>query len=473
MRAGDLFQLGISNLWRTKLRTFLTVLGVTIGIGALISMVSFGTGMQKNITRTFKENDLFTTLYVTPAKIDFNRVISGDLGGAAGAREKKAPVLDDAMVDSLRALPGVEIAFPEVRIPVRVRCGGSETTTSLRALPASMGQYRPFNEMSYGSFFSSDTASAAIVSPRLLRNLNIILQESGRRFSRKTADTSGVRILPPDSILGMEISIFTKVIDIAAVARNPFSALFPSGNAPIKEAETRLPITAIAKKFTGMEGNNIDSGIIVPMKTGERIPHLGFTSVWSILGRTGESDGISSVYVRVKAMEDLAAVRERVETLGFGVLSIADQLEEIKKGFLIMDAALGTIGAIALIVAALGIINTMIMSILERRKEIGIMKAVGGSEGEIQSIFFFEAGAIGLFGGIFGFILGWIVTRIANIAANLYFADELQQHVEFFSFPIWLILGAITFSILVSLAAGLYPAIRAARVDPVEALRHE
>ena len=145
----------------------------------------------------------------------------------------------------------------------------------------------------------------------------------------------------------------------------------------------------------------------------------------------------------------------------------------IKKAFLIVDAALGAVGVIALFVAALGIINTMVMSILERTREIGIMKAIGGSETEIKTIFFFEAGCIGFLGGVFGLVLGWLVTRVANLVMNHYIVNNGGYEVDLFYIPVWLILGAMGFSILISLLAGLYPAVRAARVNPVEALRHD
>jgi len=121
----------------------------------------------------------------------------------------------------------------------------------------------------------------------------------------------------------------------------------------------------------------------------------------------------------------------------------------------------------------LGIVNTMIMSILERTREIGIMKAIGGSEIQIKWIFFVEAGSIGFIGAIFGLLLGWIVTRISNQIANSQFLPAGEPQVDFFYFPLWLILGAIAFSVILSLIAGLYPAIRAARIDPVKALRHD
>jgi putative ABC transport system permease protein len=115
----------------------------------------------------------------------------------------------------------------------------------------------------------------------------------------------------------------------------------------------------------------------------------------------------------------------------------------------------------------------MVMSILERTREIGVMKAIGGSESDIRLIFVVEAGTIGLIGAVLGIILGWVVTRIANFIANSYLLPEETAFINFFHFSAWLILGAIAFSVTVSLAAGLYPAVRAAGVDPVKALRHD
>jgi putative ABC transport system permease protein len=134
---------------------------------------------------------------------------------------------------------------------------------------------------------------------------------------------------------------------------------------------------------------------------------------------------------------------------------------------------LAAVGMIAIFVAALGIINTMVMSILERYSEIGIMKAVGASNRNIKAIFFVESSAIGFAGGIFGLALGWTVSRIINRIINFYLAKQGLPYIEYFSFPLWLCLGAIAFAVGVSLVSGIYPASRAARVDPVVALRHE
>jgi putative ABC transport system permease protein len=115
----------------------------------------------------------------------------------------------------------------------------------------------------------------------------------------------------------------------------------------------------------------------------------------------------------------------------------------------------------------------MVMSILERYKEIGIMKAVGASDKDVKKIFFFESGVIGFMGGVFGLALGWIVSHVINLIINGFATRQGVPHMNYFSFPWWLCLGAIAFSILISLLAGIYPTVRAARIDPIVALRHD
>ena len=124
-------------------------------------------------------------------------------------------------------------------------------------------------------------------------------------------------------------------------------------------------------------------------------------------------------------------------------------------------------------VSSLGIVNTMVMSILERTREIGIMKAIGGSDRDVRGIFLVEAATIGLIGGVAGIVLGWGVGRLINIGANIYIERQGGTAGDLFSLPWWLILGAMAFALVVSLVAGSYPARRAARLDPIQALRHE
>ncbi len=468
MKFVDVYRLANANLWRTKLRTVLTTLGVVVGIGALVSMVSFGVGIQKNVTDEVRRNDLFTTLEVTPASLDLDRVMSGDVTSVMEERDADAPRLDDAAVREISALPGVELAFPEVRFPVKILLNGRETRTTVQGLPAAMGRYRPFDELPYGRFFESDDEQSIVVSPSLLQDLGLRLDEpetvtpSGREDSEPLATVSG------DSLLGQKVVLVSSVLD-----QDRLAVAAMTGRMPLREVETPLTIVGIRGGPSGFGIGRFMSGVVIPEGTAERIPRLGFNNVWQLLRSNGEEPEYPTVHVRTASMEDLETARTAIEDMGFSVIALVDQLEEFKQQFLIMDALLGAVGTIALFVASLGIVNTMVTSILERTREIGIMKAIGGSERDIKWIFFVEAGTIGFVGGVMGLLLGWGVTRVANVVVNYHLRPEGLPPADLFYMPPWLLFGALAFSVVVSLLAGVYPAARAARVDPVTALRHD
>ncbi|MBI3758564.1 MAG: ABC transporter permease [Deltaproteobacteria bacterium] len=185
----------------------------------------------------------------------------------------------------------------------------------------------------------------------------------------------------------------------------------------------------------------------------------------------GEHDSYRAVELRVTDPSRIKPITAKLEQLGFRAFSVTNQLEEIERVFLIINSSLALIGGIALLVASFGISNTMIMSIRERTREIGIMKAIGGSDGEIMKIFFIEASLIGLLGGVFGVVAGWIVDRVANTLANQWIVRQTGQamrHVEFFSIPWYLSGGAILFAVLISLLARPNVLARHARVSPFQ-----
>jgi putative ABC transport system permease protein len=139
----------------------------------------------------------------------------------------------------------------------------------------------------------------------------------------------------------------------------------------------------------------------------------------------------------------------------------------------VFDIFLLIFGSLALVVASLGVINTLVMAILERRREIGILKALGAADRDVRRLFFVEAGAMGLFGGILGTAMGWLISRAINFGTNIYLARRSLPPITVSTVPWWMVAAAIAFSIAVSLAAGMYPASRAAKLDPVQALRYE
>ena len=156
--------------------------------------------------------------------------------------------------------------------------------------------------------------------------------------------------------------------------------------------------------------------------------------------------------------------------MGYGTFSLLDATKSIRLVFAVFDLFLGIFGSLALAVASLGIVNTLVMAILERRREIGILKALGAADRDIRRLFFAEAGVMGLLGGIFGVTLGWLIGTALTFGTNVYLRQRDLPPIDLSSIPWWMVAGAIVFSIVVSLAAGIYPASRAAKLNPVEAL---
>jgi putative ABC transport system permease protein len=474
MNFTDMILLGLENLARTKLRTLLTMLGVVVGIGALSSMISFGTGIQKNVTDAFYKNDLFTSMSVTPKQFNLNQAMEDFMPGAVPVDRSQEKPITDSVIDSFRAIEGVEIAIPDISFPVRSRFLGQEVSGTVQVLPPAMRTYKPYSNMLAGTFYDNDTSSWVVMREEELNRLNIIPVKEGARISLSHEDSvKGVRQLSPDSIIGMPIEVVSVRFDPSKIRINLLNPLSALGQDPLSETVSVFRVSGIMKRASEFSFDRFRGGIVMAPGTASHIPKLSFNSVWDILSPTRTKGSYSSVYVRVIKMEDLDRVRKQIESAGFSVFSLADQLEQFKQQFLIINSLLGAIGFIALFVAALGIINTMLMTILERTREIGIMKAIGGSEREIRWIFFTEAGTIGFFGGLLGLVLGYLVTRVANLIINAQLPEIVQEKVDMFYFPLWLLAGSLAFAVVVSLVAGLYPATRAARIDPVKALRHD
>jgi len=175
----------------------------------------------------------------------------------------------------------------------------------------------------------------------------------------------------------------------------------------------------------------------------------------------------------VKKAADVKAAEDAIKAMGFSTFSLLDATKNLRLVFAVFDLLLGIFGSLALVVASLGIINTLVMAILERRREIGVLKALGASDRDVRKLFFVEAGVMGFLGGIFGVAIGWLIGQAITFGTNVYLQRQDLPSIRISSVPWWMIGGAISFSIAVSLAAGMYPASRAARLNPVEALRYE
>lgn len=449
---GDYLGFALADLGQRKLRTFLTSFGVTVGIGALVAMVGFGKGMQKNVSDSFAKLDLLNSLTVLPA--------AGGQGDGLGRRGRSRPsagvrgepaALDADAVAALSRLDGVESVYPELRFPAIIRLDGEEAFRLVQVVPAVVASSGQF-VLRAGRVFASDNEESALVGAGLLHSLGVD---------------------DPASAVGRTIEVVSLSFDLGSLDPSRLGAVLGGGASPFKRTSASFRIAGIMEMGGFGGGNPLAADVLLPPGPAARLPKLSVSNLWDLFRSGPAGAGFSAVHVRLKSPAAAAAVKREASAMGFSTFSLADQFEQIKTGFLLMDMMLAAIAMIAIFVASLGIVNTMIMSVMERTSEIGIMKAVGASPGAIQRIFFFESSLIGLAGGIAGLALGWAASRVINPAINYFGARQGLPALEYFSFPLWLCLGAIAFAVLISLLAGIYPARRAARVDPAVALRHE
>ncbi len=452
MKFADAVEFALASLRKRRLRTFLTASGVMIGIGALVSMISFGKGMQKNVTSAFKASDLFNTLVVMPGGAGTPSRDPDRQRPPAKATGRPDAVLDDAAVAAILRIPGVRTAYPDISFPALVGFGGGEEFRLVQVIPAAVATSKAV-DVKWGRAYASDDEAGVIVSRTLVRQLGTT---------------------EPASAVGQTLRITSVSIDLGRIVSLDLGGLFSGKGLPVTREAYDFPIVGVTDIVPfGGEVTPIQSAVLIPPGPAGRIKRLPITSVWDLFRMKDGRLGYSAVNVKLGSLADLDAARTRVREMGFATFALADQFDEITRAFSIMDMILAAVGMIAIAVAALGIINTMVMSILERTREIGVMKAVGAEDRDIRRIFFFESGAIGLVGGAAGCVLGWATSLLINRIINFYLARQGVPHVDYFAFPLWIFLGAVGFSLLVSLVSGIYPARRAARVDPVVALRHD
>jgi putative ABC transport system permease protein len=312
-----------------------------------------------------------------------------------------------------------------------------------------------FQSIPFGRFFESETEEACMLS-----------LDYAKRIDEQN----------PGGLIGQTLTLNYAVAVRSDAGTAPGGVPIPGAGLTVRRAELQCPIVGIVERETGpfAAGGGGAAALMLPLGRAKAI-YEGSPAAAAALLRDPSRKAITypSAVVRVAAARSTQDVEDQIKKMGFQAFSLNDALQGAKRAFIVLDIVLSLIGSIALAVSSLGIVNTMVMSILERTREIGIMKAIGGSDGDIRRIFLIEASAIGFFGGVSGVVLGWLVGRVINFGANVYIQQQGGTPGNLFSLPLWLIGGAIGFSIAVSLAAGSYPAGRAAKLNPIEALRHD
>jgi putative ABC transport system permease protein len=237
--------------------------------------------------------------------------------------------------------------------------------------------------------------------------------------------------------------------------------------------EQKLKIVGVADLDPESMRGPTRARVFIPLKLAESLHVMQPTDLREVSRAAENQPSYSSVNVRVKNPGQIRNVEDAIKKMGFNTFSILDATRSLQQFFAVLDVFLGIFGSLALAVASIGIVNTLVMAILERRREIGIMKAIGASDGDVKKLFFAEAGAMGILGGIVGVVLGWAIGQVINLGTNIYLKRQSLPPEHFWAVPWWLVAFALVFAFAVSLISGLYPASRAARLDPVQALRYE
>jgi putative ABC transport system permease protein len=505
VKANDLVELAARNLRESLLRNSLTTLGIGVGVASLVAMLSLGIGLQQLADRRLARSGLFDTIVVTSGRSlrTFNRPDNPGTVPPAEAR----PLDESARADMAR-LPNVLEAVPDLRFVAEVRYEGKPYLTMLSALPLSARDKDAFDNMQ-GRFFSSDEADEAILQIQFANELLGIRPKLGEPSSKLNGQTQ--------TLIGKELTLryAERVAAVPVVGarpdligdRRPALGPPPEGSGPqggerryntesggtggrsgalqdarqpsvmpafsVVPRERKLRIVAVTDQDPeGMRGV-AGARMFIPLQMGENL-HVMLPS-----GLRGSEPDFSSapaypsLSVRVKGPDRVGSVQDAIRKMGFNTFSILDATRSLQRFFAVLDLFLGIFGSLALAVAALGIVNTLVMAILERRREIGIMKAIGASDGDVKKLFLAEAAVMGLLGGMLGVALGWVIGRMINAGANLYLRRQNLPPEHLWAVPWWLVGGAIAFAIVVSMISGLYPAARAAKLDPVQALRYE
>ncbi|MFZ0212014.1 MAG: FtsX-like permease family protein [Candidatus Acidiferrales bacterium] len=454
MKLGDLTELAVRNLREALLRNSLTTLGVGVGVASLVAMLSLGVGLQQFASKRLASTGLFNAVFVA------SRSEMGDFGrprrnAAESAAEPSIP-LDEAARQEIARLPNVTEVYPEIRFMTEIRYANNPYPTMVAGVPESAHSDGAFEGMQ-GTFFSSGTADEAILQIE---------------FAKELSDN-------PASLIGKDLVLRyaeRQSLSGSTVAGSPPGKKANSGNGgfSVVPHEQQLKIVGIVSTEPGGGfGGFGRSRVFIPLQVAQTLSATEVNDLRSVLNSSNVNRNYASLTVRVTSPKQVEAVETAIKAMGFTTFSLLDTTRNLRLFFTVFDLLLGIFGSLALAVATLGIVNTLVMAILERRREIGVFKALGADDRDVKQLFFAEAGVMGLAGGIVGVFLGWLIGRALTFGTNVYLARQNLPAVDISAVPLWLAIGSVGFAVIVSLIAGLYPASRAARLNPVEALRYE
>lgn len=460
MKLLDLLFLSIKNLWRHKLRSFLTVLGVMIGTCAIVIMLSLGIAMNRN----------FMTQLSQMGNIMQVQVYNYNQGGKTpdGA---DIPKLDDNMVAKFEDIKGVQGATPILNISAKMMAGKYISYAQIIGIRADMFEIMDIPIASGRPLQDGDT-NQMVVGGYVAQNFY-----NPKSFRWEPA--------PPDFDL-------TKEKLTISWDMNYGEKPIPGMTQPKVKAK---PVKVEVVGTVGQSGSEYDWSILMPFETVKKYEKeiekynkqnsgssgggvMIYKDMYGMGGSSSSNNGYQRVIVKAKTIDDVVPIMDKIKEYGYECYSPVQMLDDMKKQSEGLRQILLGIGIMSFIIAAIGIANTMYMSIYERTREIGIFKVIGARLKDIKHLFMLEAGWIGVFGGLMGiglsFLLSFLLNKFnVNIGSSVIWTPEGEKKLPSSYIPVWLALAAFGFSPVASLIAGLLPSRRAMKLSVMKALRQD
>ena len=456
MKIRDRLEMALRNLVRRKSRTILTILSVVIGASSIILMIAFALGINQ------QQKDMIDSF----GGLSSIQILTEGNGGTAK--------IDQATITKLKNIEGVKSVVPSKSFFSEILVKGDEDikiSGEIQVVPDDVIENISKDMMEWGDRLNKADEDKIILGSQLsagktvkesygfsqepIEDFDFKTHEYLLRLGYKEMDDDGVNFTNENEENGEEkkadyidipVQVTGKMNSKAFI--NPWASVInESFYKKLKKEDKKLTNSQLNQNFD-MDGKPIEE------KAGGEIAY-------------------DNLKVVVEDVENLPQVEASIRKAGFDTQSEAGSAEEIKKSNMVVTMILGGIGSVAFIVSAIGIINTMLMSIYERQKEIGVMKVIGASVDDVRSMFLIESGFIGFFGGIVGLIISLLVGFVINsLAANSGFFGSMNGEAsKIIIIPIWLSLVGVGFSSMVGVLAGYIPARRATRLSAIEALR--
>jgi putative ABC transport system permease protein len=432
MKTLDLLSMAFMNLWRRKLRAFLTVLGMVIGTASIVVMVSLGIGINESFRETYERAGSLTTI-----QVNAYRMVESKNGYFGNAQEV---VLDDKSVQSFQQIKGVTAVMPLLSTWGMIKSGQYVSDLSIAGVDMKLAEEFGF-KLSEGKMPSSNSGSKyeIVLGSWTLQNFY------NPKTGKQAIDANG------NSKITLERSRFQMTFDY----QNVYGDSSGDSGTPKGKMYDIKPVGVMAQ-----EGNNYAYYSLMDINAVRKLAkeNKNFMGI--------DPKKYSEIWVKCADIDQVLTVQKQIQDMGYGASSLQDALKAAQESAKQLQMLLGAIGGVALLVAAIGIMNTMMMSIYERTREIGIIKVLGCRMSNIATLFLTEAAYIGFFGGALGLALSYTLSFILNTAV-------LQSVGMSSVIPLYLSLGALLFSVVVALISGMYPAIRAMRLSALTAIRAE